>query len=268
LVLFGAAWWLVFRLKKQSAPMPHRNEIGVCLLVVLVLTLFISSHSLWRGGWTLGPRYIVAFVPFATLIIAAIAQQTSLRWPGWTTAILGGFVGASVFITISCSMVSQGFPFEYENPFVEAAIPLLRDGYVAQNLGNILGLSGFASALPFVLLMGVLLCLGLYTSMDGNHASRFTATAYGLSLAIILVVGLSTWTYPWNSGKAQKDRWLRQVWQPPEQSQEMRQRTSLEEKVKQREKLSPEEWMELGNLRALDGRSASAMQAYRRGRQP
>jgi hypothetical protein len=122
--------------------------------VVLMFTLFITCHSLWRGGWTLGPRYIVGFVPFAALLI--MLRGEALRGPWRTSArlVLAGLVVVSIGVTGSCSLVCQGFPTAFYNPLREATLPLLRAGYATRTVGHALGLSGLWAWLPVGVALG------------------------------------------------------------------------------------------------------------------
>jgi len=135
-----------------AAPWPGRRRdgapAGTAAAVAVMFTLFISCHSLWRGGWTLGPRYIVAFVPFAALLI--ILALDGLEGPARTAGryIFAGLVLASVAVTGACTLVTQGFPTSFHNPLREAVLPLLSEGYATRTLGHAAGLSGVWAWLP------------------------------------------------------------------------------------------------------------------------
>ena len=136
--------WVIRRTRAPQV----RGAAWTSAAVVLLFTLFITCHSLWRGGWTLGPRYIVGFVPFAALLIMLRAEV--LRGPWQTTArlVLAGLVVVSIGVTGSCSLVSQGFPTAFYNPLREATLPLLAEGYATRTLGHAMGLSGLWAWVP------------------------------------------------------------------------------------------------------------------------
>jgi len=160
--MFFFAPWLalcvpaLLRLRGLRAGSPDGGAAFLaCLASALMLTLFIACHSLWRGGWTLGPRYIAPFVPFAAVMILDWLNRVGGRHPIAARTLLAVPVVASVAVTGSSSLVSQGFHTAFYNPLTEAVLPLLRDGYVTWNLGNLAGLSGGWSAAPLVALTAV-----------------------------------------------------------------------------------------------------------------
>ncbi len=48
---------------------------AVCTLVVGFYLCFLSSLNFWRGGWTVGPRYIVASLPFLFIGVAFAGEH-------------------------------------------------------------------------------------------------------------------------------------------------------------------------------------------------
>ncbi|MBS2024497.1 MAG: hypothetical protein JST92_19020 [Deltaproteobacteria bacterium] len=133
----------------------------VCACVVLYFILFQVNHSLWRSGWTVGPRYITPLVPFAAITVALALQRLAPAARLAGLAVLCACAIAAMIATVPSSMVTQGFPFEAYNPLREIVIPLFAHGYAARNPLQALGVPGVWSALPvlYVLLMAVLLCL-------------------------------------------------------------------------------------------------------------
>jgi len=137
---------------RRSQPAPMRGLFYTGTAALLALTLFIACHSLWRGGWTLGPRYIVPFAPFAALVILHWAHLWSRTWPLLARLVVAALVLVSVVVTGACSLVSQGFHTAFFNPLTEAVLPLLREGFITCNLGHVVGLNGGWSAIPLLVL--------------------------------------------------------------------------------------------------------------------
>lgn len=246
----------------RAAPDSARAELAVALWVVLLYTIFITCHSLWRGGWTLGPRYIVGFVPFAAFAIAVAASRLVSRAPRAVAILLGGSVAASVFVTFTCSLVSQGFPFEFFNPFVEVALPLVRDGWVARNAGNFLGLHGLASIAPLLALVGALVLLVLIVGPAAPALSRASRAAVAALLATAIVVGLTLPEQPWTKERAKMVRWLQDRWVPPDQSPDADLLHQVRPKAPQ-SCADPADCMALGNLHARRGEAPQALRQYR-----
>ena len=259
LVLFAAA----SRLRQGWSEDPSRHAMTAALAVFATYALFISSHSLWRGGWTLGPRYIAGCVPFVALAVGLAIDRSAGRILRVALPTLAGLITASIVITGACSLVSQGFPFEFHNPFTELALPLLLDGHVAENLGNLAGLSGIASIAPLLLVIAITCGALLWASADGSDGwSRLTGLATG---AAVLVAALWLATSPqeaFNEGKHKKDRWLRAHWMPEDQAPASARRQALNER-RGEGPMAGADWLELGNLEARAGNRAAALARYR-----
>ncbi|GMV39614.1 MAG: hypothetical protein AMXMBFR64_13300 [Myxococcales bacterium] len=259
-LILPAAAFTAWRLIRR-APDPARAEVVTALSVALLYTIFITCHSLWRGGWTLGPRYIVGFVPFAAFAIAVAASRLSVRAPRPTAILLGASVAASVFVTFTCSLVSQGFPFEFFNPFVELALPMVRDGWVARNAGNLLGLHGLASVAPLLLIAAALALVALAGPIMGSAIARLSRAAVAALLATAIVVGLTLPQQPWTKEKADMARWLQDLWVPPDQSPVARRLREARER--QPTCPDPAVCIQHGNDLAAHGDTAPALRTYR-----
>ena len=263
LALPAAAYVIAWRLGRTSATSSKgRTEAAVALWVALAYSAFISCHSLWRGGWTLGPRYITGIVPFATFAIAVAARQAAVRAPRVVGVVLAGATAASVFVTFTCSLVSQGFPFEFFNPLTEVALPFVRDGYVARNVGNLLGLHGLESVLPLLVVVAALVVTALLQSPPGTpRASRASRASAAALLATAIAVGLTLPSTPWNKDKAEMVEWLQRRSVPPDQSRLVRERQEL---VKEERDLTPEQRIKLGNIYSEQGKSRQSLNQYRK----
>ena len=170
---------------------------GTAASVVLLFTLFISCHSLWRGGWTLGPRYIVGFVPFAAFLIL-LGVAALKRTGAWGARfLLAGLVLVSIAVTGSCSWVTQGFPAAFYNPLREATLPLLAGGYGSRTLGHSLGLTGAWAVLPLLpALAWVVWRIGAGVVNDGPRLLRPFVLFGTMGLAGLVFWGLLLPTKP------------------------------------------------------------------------
>lgn len=90
----------------------------MCLAIVAARWAFVSMRSDWYGGWGIGPRYLVAVIPFALLPLAALVD-TALdgprrRW--WlgglaaSIALQGWLAAHSIFEWMWSLMVRHGNP--------------------------------------------------------------------------------------------------------------------------------------------------------------
>jgi hypothetical protein len=190
---FWAPWTALFVLGLAAR---RRAEAVVGVVVVGYFLLFQCSHSLWRGGWVVGPRYITALVPFAALALAhgldALPQRTA-RVAAVVTAVAGA---VGVAATGLASAVSQGFPFEIYNPLPEVVGPLLAHGFVARNPLMSAGVQGPWSALPYFAALAVAIGWLVWLLVPGRaevHArpsTRWLGSAAVLAVAGLWLAGL------------------------------------------------------------------------------
>jgi len=172
--------WVIRRIRRPEV----RGAAWTSAAVVLLFSLFIACHSLWRGGWTLGPRYIVGFVPFAALLIMLRVSALRGAWQTSARFILGGLVVVSILVTGSCSLVCQGFPTAFYNPLREATIPLLFEGYATRTLGHSVGMTGIWAWLPVFAALGwVFWVIGAGIPRKGPRLLRPIAVLGALGLA-------------------------------------------------------------------------------------
>ena len=140
-----------------------RPTVLVGTSVALIFIAFVSSITFWRGGWGVGPRYIVAMLPFVLPLVAvalswAHARQRSAAspWlaPLWTGVACGTIVSAVAIYTLTAATFPY-WPDSLKNPLYEVTFRLLGDGAVAPNL--LRGALGGLSIIPFLAVVGVLL---------------------------------------------------------------------------------------------------------------
>jgi hypothetical protein len=170
--LFRHAPWLLLWLPGVIllARRPRfRAEAVVCLLAPLLYLWFNSSLTTsptdWRAGWGIGPRHLVATLPFYALGAAALfaAVDGTRRRVLWALfAPLAGYSAALMFVATA---VQPEVPTWFDWPFGEHLFPsflsgqlgvntipihtgLVREQRQAWNLGETLGLRGLVSLLP------------------------------------------------------------------------------------------------------------------------
>ncbi|MBM65090.1 MAG: hypothetical protein CMH55_02500 [Myxococcales bacterium] len=136
------AWIHAWRQSKQEA--------GWILALLALELLFITAHAGWRGGWSVGPRYILPIVPFLALGLALI--PLGRRW------LLAGLLGLGLFSSGLPSALYPHLSDVFTNPWNSFLLPALRSGLVsyqpgptllAVNLGNAPLLIGLGIAAVF-----------------------------------------------------------------------------------------------------------------------
>ncbi len=132
------------------APMgwkPLRAALGRRALFTLVaaplsILLLYSGYPNWHGGWTVGPRYLVAALPFLCFPLAFV-------WRGRLAACLAGYSVTAVVVTsLVFPFVPPAFPF----PWGSFAFPLMRDGLITPNALHFVS-SGLAVIVPVLVVM-------------------------------------------------------------------------------------------------------------------
>ncbi len=198
----------------------RRAEALVAWSVVAYFVFFQCSHSLWRGGWVLGPRYITALVPFAAIAVAH--GLDALR--GWPSRIGQGLLAISgavaIAVTGAATAVSQGFPFEVYNPLREVVGPLLSHGWVWSSPLYWLGVPIAVAAVPWfaVLLLAIIWHIWSLTAPAGSSGGRnrrAALTAGGMLLAAAWVASL--WAIPPQRNEAslaETNTFLTRTWWP------------------------------------------------------
>ena len=107
----------VYGLVRRTHPNLARERWWIGSLIALEL-LFLASHGGWRGGWSIGPRYILPIVPFLALGLAA-------QFRPW---VLGSLAGLSVLL---CGLPSAIYPHlseVFSNPWASFVLPALKSG--------------------------------------------------------------------------------------------------------------------------------------------
>jgi hypothetical protein len=177
--LFRFAPWLVLWVPGVIAlgRRPRfRAEAAACAAVPLLYLWFNSSLTTsptdWRAGWGLGPRHLVATLPFFGLAVAALfasPDRTRRRIAGAALAILGALSIGFMFVATA---VRPEVPTWYDRPFADFLWPSfvhgelgvntipIHTGFIheqrqAWNLGEKLGLAGLWSLLPLAVYLGL-----------------------------------------------------------------------------------------------------------------
>lgn len=182
LLFFSPFWALALWGWVELARRRRWWMLSITLSVAALYIAFISSLSFWRGGWQLGPRYIVAMLPFALVPLAAALTEAEQRW--WTRGIAWGLIAASVVVYGTSSIQFPHFPdHDFTNPLYEITFRLYGDGYAPYSAGWWLGLRGFWAQLPALVALGVALSLILWPV----RKKRRVAT---LAVSILVAAGL------------------------------------------------------------------------------
>jgi len=138
---------------------PRRSDLLLSIMIVISYLLFNASYYLWWGGFTNGPRHLIASIPFLIFPLVSLWNFSkagrALIVAGATLAILFNTLPAMVDAQLSQGYSSTflfkpeiGFP--YIDPLWEFGIKQLTNK-IAVNVGIFLGLKDVWSILPLAL---------------------------------------------------------------------------------------------------------------------
>ena len=163
-----------------------RAEGLAASLICLSLYLFVCHLTLWHGGWTLGPRFLMVLVPFlAWGALEALSPLAETRPALAFGLALGGTLAG---------MAAAGIPSAYyvhlppsvHHPLAHLIPVLLKGDYAPFNAGNLVGLHGTASMLPLLLPLAATIILFL-TGIRARSTLRATI-ATTLATAVICLI--------------------------------------------------------------------------------
>jgi hypothetical protein len=234
----------------------HRVDAGVSLAIFVLTLLAISSMNNWRGGWTIGPRYLALTVPFVAWAALEGLERVAERLPMGALALaLGGALTAFV-LSGAPSAYYPHLPPEFTRPVSQLIAVLVAHGFAPHNAGNLLGLHGTLSMLPLALaaLLGLGLCL------TGVRGRRTRLAIVGMSLAVAggLLVPL-TLRPAREPGVAKAVAFVTRRWAPAGHDAA----ATLAARLRSGRALRDEELRELAALYAAEGREREAKRALK-----
>jgi hypothetical protein len=171
-------WWVLGRQRQWWM-------LGITASIVVIYLLFQSSINFWRAGWSLGPRYITVMLPFALIPITAALAAAERSVVPRAAAIALIVVGIAVY-ALSCAEFPHFPDHNFHNPLYDVTFQLIADGEAPYNLGYAVGLRGFASLVPYLLVLGAVVgWMAIPTS------ERALSGALGVALGIAIVFAYS-----------------------------------------------------------------------------
>jgi hypothetical protein len=161
-----------------------RGHAAVTFAVAVIYLLFISALSFWRGGWQVGPRYVMAMLPF--LMPPIVVALAAAEWRWWLRAAA---VGVCLVGLVTYGLTAAIYPYWPElfvSPVHELTLRMLAGGHVPWNVGWLFGLRGIASLAPY---LATLVALGAWAAAPARgsivRVVLSVAIAFGLAGAIV-----------------------------------------------------------------------------------
>lgn len=130
-----------------DADSSRRWKLGLTLTLPLLHVIVISGRTWdWQAGYTLSARYMTPILPLLSLPCALGLE----RW--WRTGV---FLATLSICMITIATLTDACPaYEIENPLTQLHIPDLLRGNFSYSLGELAGLSSYASVAVFYAVLG------------------------------------------------------------------------------------------------------------------
>lgn len=96
----------------------QRQVAVLCLFTMLSLLLINSGYHYWQGGWSTGPRYLVACLPIVGITMAYAWPRTMV---GKGIAVMLLVVSAN--LSLACALGGMFAPNDYANPLFDYVLP-------------------------------------------------------------------------------------------------------------------------------------------------
>ncbi len=115
----------------------RRDATIAWLLTMSALWLTVSAAINWRGGWTVGPRYLGAAPPFfafgALCAFETIAADSRGR-RALVRGVAGGAALASILTIGVVGMHMNTIPEDFTRPLVQMTLPMAFEGFVPHHV--------------------------------------------------------------------------------------------------------------------------------------
>jgi hypothetical protein len=160
------------------------------LVTMAVLWTTVSAAINWRGGWTVGPRYLGAAPPFFAYGAVCALEAISFRAPARRTLMRGVAGGLAVASVLSIGVVGMFFntiPEDIVRPLAHFAWPMIRAGFVPHHA---LELFGVTSPIFWYVVLGCMIGATLLVALWPWRDRVSTWLARVAIFAIVLFAGM------------------------------------------------------------------------------
>ncbi len=153
------------------------------LLLWIAISGYVSPH--WRGGWCLGPRYLIGgFLLVFWLFVLQVPNGGGARGQ---TVLLAGIVYGSILLAV-CGSTYWLIPYDVWNPARTLSLHFLRRGLVEFNLGVAAGLPPLVSLVPPLLACAVAFVVAVRGARIPGPAVLAGSLAGLLTAAAVLAI--------------------------------------------------------------------------------
>lgn len=180
----------VLGLPRLLAKRGVRPDAIASLMLVLLSFGAIVTMRIWRGGWTLGPRYLALMVPFVAwwamegLALVAARSRVTAR------ALAIGTCAAGLVASGIPSLYYPHLPEELTRPLPQLFAVLIAHDYAPTNALSWLETYGSLSMLPLALLATGALAWMTWQSTKGASSRVGAASVMAVGAALVGCVAL------------------------------------------------------------------------------
>lgn len=237
----------------------QRLDAIFALLCVLVTYFVICGMNNWRGGWTIGPRYLATVYPMLGWAALRGLDALGSRLPTFAAIAAIGTLGASIVVSGIQSAYYPHIPPTVDYPMGELYSVLIAHDYAPWNLGrHFFGRIGTASMLPLagvaVLAIAITIGSGALKRL-GVLATAIAAPALAIAILVPLF-GVGSEEPPSYGDIALVTR----QWSPPGDDLASR----LEVELRHDEHATAEDYERLVAVYLEEGRNTEAQRTQRR----
>jgi len=170
------------------------RSYGIVIGVITLLMLyFISSFSYWQAGGTVSQRHLTGLIPFLIIPTSIALRSLIDRETHHLFVLASSLMQFSLLLIPYATIPFPFFSTVYPNPLFELPLNLWHWGAIPLNTGNIVGLEGIDSAIPFIILWITLVCYAVYLllSLRRWRTDVFVVSIVSICITFLLITAAS-----------------------------------------------------------------------------
>jgi hypothetical protein len=244
---------------KLFARKGQRLDAAFALASCALTYVVICFMNNWRGGWTIGPRYLAVVVPFVAWAAVVGLEVISARAPRAAAILAVGTAAAGIVASGIPSIYYPHLPPEFGAPLAELFSVLIAHSFAPLTVANLAGVFGTASMRPlFLLLAGAVIWVVL------RHHAETRTRVLVVSLSALVATALAAPLFFIGSDEQPvRDAvaFVTRSWHPAGHDLA----STLEEKVAGSGDVTRRDFERLAEIYGEEGRDREARAAARRG---
>lgn len=225
--------------------------------IFFLTVLGIAVMNNWRGGWTIGPRYLALVYPFLGWVALIGLEPLVRRAPRVTATIVVGTTLVGLVLSGIPSAYYPHYPIPVDRPLSQVVAVLIDHGYAPYTASNLSGVYSGASMIPLAVL-GVVAIGWLAWALE-TPRERALALGAGTALALALIWPLAIDPRPDEPRVREAVALITETWMPLGHDRVARLSLRL------RDAPTSAGWFDLADLLEVEGRDREAREARLRG---